>query len=260
MIRSAVEGVGGAAIRLGEPLVEMSGILGRTLQSAATLSFINPAVFRALIRQTYETGVRSLPGTLVAALVLGSITVHYILSILTGLGAYDRIGAYLVTAMLHEAAPVTVTLLLMLRSGNRVIAEVALMRIHRELDALSAQGIRVRDYVFLPRVLAFAVAGPGLSLIFALAGLLGGFFILGTLQDITFESYIEELVLAIEPESLVLLVVKPLVMGVAVAVTSIRSGLAVRRSFVEVPGRLIQGTMTTLAVIFLLEVVFVVLT
>ena len=79
------------------------------------------------------------------ALVFGSVTVHYLLSILTGLGAYDRIGDYLIDSTLHVVAPVSVTLILMLRSGTATISEIGTMKIRGELDVLASLGVDLRD-------------------------------------------------------------------------------------------------------------------
>jgi phospholipid/cholesterol/gamma-HCH transport system permease protein len=44
--------------------------------------------------------------------------------------------------MLHYIAPITCTLIIVLRSGTAVLTEVALMKINREIDTLHAWPFR----------------------------------------------------------------------------------------------------------------------
>jgi len=260
MIGSFVRGVGEVTISWSRPFIEMTSIAGQTLRSFFRLSFFNPAVFRSLIKQVHVSSVQALPGIFIAALILGSITVHFLLSILTGLGAYDKIGEYLIYSMLHEIAPIACTIILMFRSGTAVISEISIMKIHKELDTLEMLGIRRRDYVFLPRVLAFAFAGPSLTITFSLVALFGGFLILGYFQDITFDNYKDQILYALDLRSIFILLAKPFFMSVGIAVMSIQRGLTVRKTFAEVPGKLIQGLMSTVSLIILVEIVFILFT
>ena len=258
MIASLVRGVGEMTIRRSQPVIQMTAIFGQSLRALARLAIFNVAVFRTTVRQIDVVALRALPSVCVSALVLGSITVHYLLSFLTGLGAYDRIGEYLIGSLVREIAPVTCAIILMFRSGTATIAEVAHMKLEGELDTLHMLGIPLTDYVHLPRVLAFALAGPSLTLVFTLVSLLGGFFILGYFQDITFDNYVDQILYALELDSVVILALKPLLMSLAVAVLSIQRGMSVLTSYADIPSRLTQGLMYTVTLIIVVEVVFIV--
>lgn len=237
---------------------QMATILARMAGSFVRLSFLNHAVYRVLVRQIYFTAVQALPVIAIAALILGSITVHYILSILTGIGSYDKVGSFLITAMLHEIAPMTCCIIMLLRSGTAIISEVALMKINSELDTLNVLGVSISDYLYLPRILAFALCGPMLTISFVVVGLYGGFFTLGYFHDITFDNYLDQLYTAVEVKNIVIVVLKPLFMAVAVALACLQKGLTVHSSFTEVPIKLIQGMMLTVSILVFIEVAFAV--
>jgi phospholipid/cholesterol/gamma-HCH transport system permease protein len=256
MITAVVRRTGAFGIERGRSLFQMAVIGGQVLRALARLRFVNRACLAALVRQVDAVAVRSLPAVCATALVLGSVTVHTLLEVLTGLGAYDRIGDYLVDAMLHRIAPLGVALILLLRPGIMVMAEVGGMKVRGELDSLAAMGIPLRDYVFLPRLAAFAVAGPCLTLAFALVGLVGGFLVLGYLQDITWAAYLGQLAEALEARDLAYLTLKPLLMAVCVGLVALQRGLMVRATLGELPALLIRGMLYAVGFIVAWEVFF----
>lgn len=256
MVGSLVQKLGKWTIDHGLFYSEAAEILREAASSALRFDFINRAVFTVLIRQIYFTSVQAIPVIFTSALILGSITVNYLLSILTGFGAYNQVGNFLLGTMLHEIAPVITIIILLLRSGTAVISEIALMKINGEIDALRLMDVSIPKYIFLPRILAFLIAGPSLAIFFSVTGLIGSFFILGYIHDITFDNYLDQLFYAIEIRDVAIVVLKPALMAVAVAGISIQNGMCVRRAFTEVPVMLIRGMMQSVIVIALIEAIF----
>ena len=232
-------------------------LMAGCLNALVGLRFLNPAVARVTVRQFYFTAIQALPIIIFIALVVGSITVHYLLSILTSLGAYDRIGDYLITSIMHEIAPLACTLIIMLRSASAVLSEIALMKINKELNTLKMMNIDFNDYVFLPRLMAFALSGITLTFTFALTALVGGFFILGFFHDITFANYLDRIVNALNLKSFLITAIKPFFMCSFLVLVALEKGMGTERSFTEVPIRLIQGMMQGLAFIVVIEAFFI---
>lgn len=236
--------------------LSITHILTKTVGATLHLAFLNRAVFLILVRQIYFTAVQPIPLVCIAGLLLGSIAVHNLLNFLTSVGAYDEIGYYLTRTMLHELAPVTTSLLISIRSGPAVTSELALMKINNELDTLRVLSIPPERYLYLPRLAAFAFAGPSLSLIFAFVGLIGSFFILGYFHDITFDNYLDQIFYSLEFKSLIVLLTKPFFMGVMAALVAMARGLAVRKTITEVPIRLIQAIVHTIISILFVEILY----
>ncbi|MBW1950557.1 MAG: ABC transporter permease [Deltaproteobacteria bacterium] len=257
----------GAVKRLGRFAVERARAYGKIVQIAwgcaralASLSFANRAVFPVILRQFYFTAVQALPLVLFSALVVGSISVHYILQILTDLvGAYELVGTLLIHAVLHEIAPILCTMILLVRSGTAVISEVSLMKINRELDTLEHLGIDLDHYVHFPRVAAFILAGPSLTLIFSVVSLVGSFLIFGFRYNITFGLYLDELYAALTLKSLLIVVAKPVLMSAVMILTALQKAMDVEAAFTEVPVRLIQGLIRALGIIIVVELFFALL-
>ena len=244
------------AIDWSQSYTRMVRILVQSGSALVRLAPFNPAIFFVLVRQLYFTAVQPLTIIAVASLVLGSVTVHLLLRLLIGLGAHQQIGDFLITAMLHHIAPITCTLIIVLRSGTAVLTEMALMKINREIDTLRFLSVPVEEYLYLPRLLAFLIAGPCLSFCFCVIGLLGGFFTLGFLHHITFASYLDRLLAAVEVADVLILIAKSTIMAGLVCLVALHRGLSVQRAFTEVPIRLIQGMIQTVTLLIAVEVVF----
>lgn len=235
----------------------MFRILSQACAAILRLSFFRPALAMVLVRQVYFTAVQPLTIIIVSALIIGSLTVHYLLHMLLALGAYEQIGTFLIRVMLHEIAPITCSLIILLRSGTASLTEVALMKINGEMNTLQNLNIPVSEYVYMPRVLAFALAGPCLSICFCLVALIGGFMTLGYWHDITFANYRSRLFNALEIKDLVILVAKSTAMSTMACLVALQRGLSVERAFTEIPVRLIQGMMQAVTLLIFVEIIFI---
>ncbi len=256
MTLSAVRMLGRWAIDRSRSYVGMAHILAQGFTALFRLSFLKPAVSLVLVRQIYFTAVQTLTVIVVAALVMGSVTVHYLLQLLLSLGAYEQIGGFLIRVMLYEIAPITCALIILLRSGTAVLSEVALMKINREIDTLHSMNIDLADYLFMPRITAFALAGPCLSFCFCLVALLGGFMTLGYWHDITFANYRDRLLQALEVKDLLVMTTKSMAMSIVACLVALHRGLTVDRAFTEIPIRLIQGMMQAVTLLIAVEILF----
>lgn len=256
MSSSFVSQLGKRTIDSVQMWVRIADIFQSTLLCIIHLSCANTAVSRVLIRQIYFTAFQAIPIVCVSALLIGSLTVNYLLHFLTSLGAYDQIGNFLILSITQEIAPILCTMVLLLRSGSAVLSEVALMNINRELDTLQMMGINIANYLYFPRITAFAIAGPCLTVIFSLVAILGGYFTLGYFHDITFDSYIDQIMHAITLKGIGILILKPFFMGLAVVLIAIEKGITVQHAFTEVPIKLIRGMMHTAGCLIFIEILF----
>ncbi|WP_028575324.1 ABC transporter permease [Desulfonatronovibrio hydrogenovorans] len=232
-------------------------ILARSMSSFFRLALFNRAVSHVFAREVYHTAYRSLPVTFLASLIIGAIVVTYLVSLLTRFGAYEFIGEYIVTVNLHEVGPIICSIIVLLKSGSRVVSDVAQMKINRELNTLYYLNIPVDRYLMMPMILAFAFAGPCLNLLFGVVSIIGGFLVLGYLHDLTFANYLGMIGTALDLETFFVAFFKPMLMCIAVAAVSIQKGMSVNYSLTEVPVRLIQGLMHVIGLIILIELVFV---
>jgi phospholipid/cholesterol/gamma-HCH transport system permease protein len=236
--------------------IQAWSILTRAGAAFFRLSLVNRAVAHVFFREVFYTAFKSIPATVLAALIIGTIVVTYLISFLTRLGAYEFVGEYIIIINLHEIGPIVCTLIVLLKSGSRVVSDIAAMKVNKELNTLYYLNIPFDRYLLMPLVLAFAFAGPCLTMIFGVVSMLGGYLILGYLHDLTFASYIALLSTAMNLETFFVAFFKPLFMCMAVASICIQKGMIVNYSVTEIPTRLIQGLMHVIGVMIVIELIF----
>ncbi len=252
-----VQGLGAFALQRFDTFLAMAIIFIVSLRQLLNLSIFNPAVRGVFLRQFTMTALHALPAIILVGLIVGIITVHAILSlILDFIGAYDTLGMWLSRIMLEEVAPMFTVLIILLRSGTATITDIGLMKIYNELETLRIFGIRLDRYIYLPRLVAFGLAGPCLTFIFSMVALVGGFLLVGYFHNITFDRYVDLLNAGIVPRHIVVSFLKPLLMSVSVAMVSIQRGISVNRTISAIPKALSGGMMLSVGIIILIEICF----
>ncbi len=122
-------------------------------------------------------GVGALPVVLVIAFSGGFVFSMVVQLQLGQLGMEAIIPSLLWMVLSQQLSAVLVGLVMIGRSISAMTAETASMKNSEELKALHITGIDVAGFLFLPRLLALALASPLLVLIADFAGMVGGYII-----------------------------------------------------------------------------------
>jgi phospholipid/cholesterol/gamma-HCH transport system permease protein len=127
-------------------------------------------------RQLYEIGWRSIPLILVAGVVVGIVIVELIWTALVNFGAVDSvIPAELSRTMFRQMGPLMTGLLVSGRVGAAIGAELAVLRITGQIDALESLAIDSFRHLVVARVVACIIALPILTTLMSFAEIAGGF-------------------------------------------------------------------------------------
>lgn len=215
-----------------------------------------PAGMGIFLKQIYFTSVQPIPMVIAGALVMGAVIVHYIIAFFTSIGARQEIGRFVLLVIVNELSSVFVAILVMIRSGSAVIAELALMKLNNELNTLRSLDINIYEYLLSPRFAAIVASNVLLSVLFCFVALLGGFISFGYINNIPFYDYIERMAGAAGIPDFVAVYIKSLVFGIIIALVSIKDGLGVGRSISEVPVKLIHGLVIQVMLIAIFNILY----
>ena len=80
-------------------------------------------------------------------------------------------------SLVRELGPVIAALMVTGRAGSAITAEIGIMRIGEQLDAMELMGLNPFRYVVVPNLLAALVAMPLLTAMFDVIGIWGGYLI-----------------------------------------------------------------------------------
>jgi phospholipid/cholesterol/gamma-HCH transport system permease protein len=171
-----LERIGGAARRA--VLVVLSTA---SLSLGVLIEGLHPRTWaRRTIRQELRRSLRQcLAGgfgtVLVTAALVGFGMIYQALTWLAYAGQEGWTGRLLVTVLVREVTPVLVGLILLGRSGTVTVVEFGETKASGQLRVMEAGGMDPFALLFLPRVVAMAVAGFTLGMLFLLIAVGVGF-------------------------------------------------------------------------------------
>jgi len=141
---------------------------------AAVRVVVRPGLW---IKPFYDALLGSLPLAAVAGIAIGAVIWLHTRGVLerTGTGAAELLPTFLAAAVLLELAPIGAGLILAARSGAKLGAELASMKVNEQLDALAMLGASPMTRLIGPRVLALTLAAPLIYLLIATLALGSGY-------------------------------------------------------------------------------------
>ena len=167
----------GAVGHLAGDALQSLGSVARLTGRAFTHAGKRPIRPGALVYQVLQIGVRSLSLTLTMSLFAGMVLAFQFGVGLERFGAKLFIGQTTVTALFRELAPLLTALVVGGRVGAGMAAELGVMAVTEQLDAMRALGADPLQRLVAPRILATMIALPLLCICSDLIGFLGGMLV-----------------------------------------------------------------------------------
>jgi phospholipid/cholesterol/gamma-HCH transport system permease protein len=110
---------------------------------------------------------------------------------LTKFGSEGMLGSAVALSLIRELGPVLTAIMVTGRAGSAMAAEIGVMRISDQIDALEVMDISPMGYLVAPRITAALIAFPLLTSLFTVVGIIGGYIaavlLLGINQGIYFD-------------------------------------------------------------------------
>lgn len=90
-------------------------------------------------------------------------------------GSEGVLGAAVALTIIREMGPVMTAIMVVARAGSAMAAEIGIMRISEQIDALETMDINPVRFLFSPRLAAAIISFPFLTAIFDVIGIMGGY-------------------------------------------------------------------------------------
>ena len=206
-----------AVQRLGKAIVEWVERFGAAvlfMLKTVWAMLTPPFRVQLLIRQLFHIGALS---TLVISLIglfTGAVLAVQGKYTLSKFGATAFVGSAVALSLIRELGPVLTALMVIGRAGSAITAEVGIMRITEQIDALRSMAVDPIRYLMAPRVLAGIVAMPCLTCIFIAVGIFGGFIVATGLLGLNPGTFVSQMVTAVDAFDVYSGVIKALVFGI----------------------------------------------
>ncbi|MEE8118876.1 MAG: MlaE family lipid ABC transporter permease subunit [Gammaproteobacteria bacterium] len=207
---------------------------------------------RETIRQLDVTGLKAIPLVALIAFLIGVILAYQSASQLEQFGAQIFVVDFVTDSMLREMGVVLTAIMLAGRSGSAFAAQIGVMKLNEEVNALRVLGLSPNLVLIAPRVVALVIAMPLLTIVANLAGIGGGLVIASATLDISPAQYLNRVSEVADLKTLFMGLAKAPVFAVLIAAVGTLRGMQVSSSSEDL------GAKTTLAVVQSIVLIIVV--
>ncbi len=147
------------------------------LLSSLEMIFKPPFKFRQLLRQMRFFGNKSLVVILLTGSFTGMVLALQLYYILRKFGSEALLGPGIALSLIRELGPVLSALMVTGRAGSALTAEIGMMRISEQIDALTAMALNPIRYLIVPNIVAAIIVFPLITAIFDVIGIYGGYLV-----------------------------------------------------------------------------------
>ncbi|MGP1677077.1 MAG: MlaE family ABC transporter permease [Burkholderiales bacterium] len=224
-----VRALGAAMLLTGEHLRGIVQLIGQILiDSFSLLRHPLRGPWREISASVFRVGTQALGITGLVGFLIGVVLSYLSAEQLKAFGANIFIINLLGMGIIRELGPVIAAVLVAGRSGSAITAQLGVMRVTEELDALSVMGIPHTVRLILPKIVALALAMPLLILWTSGIALIGGAISANTQLGISVHSFFSGLPDAVPTVNLWLAMGKGVVFGALIALIACHFGLRVQ--------------------------------
>jgi phospholipid/cholesterol/gamma-HCH transport system permease protein len=217
------------------------------------------APWRDFSGHLYRIGATALPITALVGGLIGVVLAYLTSQQLRQFGADAYIVNILGIALVRELGPMLAAILIAGRSGSAITAQIGVMRVTDELDAMRVMGISHSFRLVMPRAMALAVAMPLISVWTTLCALAGGMLAADISLGITPTFFLNALPQAVSPGNLGLASAKSVVFGILIALIGCHFGLRVQPNTQSLGEGTTASVVTSITVVILVDALFAVL-
>lgn len=216
--------------------------------------------WKELSANIYKAGARALWVLALMGFLIG-VTLSYLSALqLKVYGADLFIINLLGLGVIRELGPVLVAVLVAGRSGSAMTAQIGVMRVTEEIDALATLGISRTVRVVLPKVLALTAVMPLLVVWSCALALVGGAFAAWLQLDLSPIYFFSMLPKVVPIANLWIGLAKGMVFGFLIALLACQFGLHVRPNTESLSMRTTASVVTAITVVIIVDALFAVLT
>ncbi|MFC7217705.1 MlaE family ABC transporter permease [Streptomyces polyrhachis] len=251
---------GGAAKAPARPVPGLGGLrqtgqLFALALSVIRLTFKRPFQLREFVGQFwFVASVSILPAALVS-IPFGAVIALQVGSLTQQFGAQSFTGGASVLAVIQQASPLIVALLISGAAGSAICADLGSRTIREELDAMEVMGVSPVQRLVVPRVLATMGVAVLLNGLVSVVGTLGGYFFNVIMQGGTPGAYLSSFSALAQLPDLYVGEIKALIFGFIAGVVAAYRGLNPKGGPKGVGDAVNQSVVITFLLLFLVNTI-----
>ena len=139
------------------------------------LIFSLPLQIDKVLQQIYFIGMKSIFVICLTGAFTGMVLGLQGYYLLVKYGSTGVLGSAVALSLIREMGPVLTAIMVIARGGSAMAAEIGIMRISEQIDALETMDIDPIRFLVSPRIAAALFSFPLLTALFDVVGILGGY-------------------------------------------------------------------------------------
>lgn len=215
--------------------------------------------WREISASLFRTGAQALGITALVGFLIGVVLSYLSSKQLQMFGADIFIINILGMSIIRELGPMLAAILVAGRSGSSMTAQLGVMRVTEELDALTVMGIPHSLRLVLPKVIGLGIAMPLLVLWTSAIALLGGMVVADLQLGLSYHFFFNKLPDAVPLANLWLGLGKGVVCGMIIALIACHFGLRIKSDTESLGAGTTNSVVTAITVVIIIDAIFAVI-
>jgi phospholipid/cholesterol/gamma-HCH transport system permease protein len=249
--------LGFAMLLFFEHLTAFIGLIGQVTQDA--WRFLRNPVrgpWREISANIFHAGFQALGITALVGFLIGVVLSYLSAQQLRNFGGDVFLVNLLGMSIIRELGPLLAAILVAGRSGSSITAQLGVMRVTEELDAMLVMGISHGFRLILPKVLALAISMPLLVIWTDVMALIGGMFSAKIELNLSPQYFLLKLPEAVPLANYIIGLLKGTVFGMLIALVSCHFGLRIKPNTESLGRGTTTSVVTAITVVILADSVF----
>ena len=238
-------------------LIELVGQMG--LDLITLLRHPGQIPWKDISATIFQAGVRALGITALVGFLIG-IVLSYLSSLqLRTFGAQVYIINILGISIIRELGPLLAAILVAGRSGSAMAAQLGVMRLTEELDALKAMGVSQSIRLIMPKLVALTLTLPLLVIWTDTMAMIGGMLSARAALGISLWRFLERLPHVVAVANLWIGLGKSAVFGMVIALVACHFGLRIKPNTESLGIETTNAVVAAITLVILADAIFAIL-
>lgn len=213
-----------------ELLAYLNFIGGLCLETLRLLRTPHRWRFASLSSIIYRNGYQALPIIALLSFMIGVVITYQLGLQLRNYGANIFIVDLLGLSIFREFSPLLTAIMVAGRTGSSFTAQLGMMTINQEIDALDTMGVTPGELLILPRILGLFISLPLLTMWADMFGVFGGMVMANSMLNITWHDFLTRFPNVIPLRSFLIGIGKAPVFALIIASIGCFQGMSVERN------------------------------
>ncbi len=238
-------------------LLSFTILLGQlTLDLAHVIRHPGKAPWKEISANVYQMGFRALGITALVGILIGIVLSYLSAQQLRTFGGDIYIINILGMSVIRELGPMLAAILVAGRSGSSITAQLGVMRVTEELDAMLVMGIPHGLRLILPKVVALAIAMPLIVIWTDAMALIGGMLSANFILGMSPRFFIQKLPYVVPLTNYYIGLGKGVTFGAAIALVACHFGLLIKPNTESLGQGTTTSVVSAITVVIILDAVF----